>query len=472
MAWVDDSNAALLTDMYELTMASAYRDNDMHERATFDLFVRRLPEERSFLVVCGLEDALDHVERLRFSEDALSWLSTQSIFRRDFVESLRDFRFTGDVWAVPEGEVVFANEPLLRVTAPIVEAQILESFLLNCVLFQTMVASKAARIALACKDSGFVDFSLRRDHGADAALKAARAAFIGGATGTSNLLASRTYGIPPSGTMAHSWVMAHDSEEAAFLQFARSFPYRAILLIDTYDTLEGARRAARVGIRIRSEANQLAGVRLDSGDFLNESKAVRRILDDAGLPEVRIVASGDLDEYRIQELRRAGAPIDAYGVGTQLGTSGDAPSLGGVYKLAEYRGLPRVKLSPEKATLPGRKQVHRFYGDDGYFERDVLSLHGERFSGATPLLQRVMHRGRRVWAPESLMTAKERCRRAIALLPEDLRRIDACATGEVLVSERLRRRFNVAREALARREQVHRLTGWRDSGAPEPAPSP
>jgi nicotinate phosphoribosyltransferase len=351
---------ALVTDLYELTMAAAYQRAGLEHEATFELFVRSLPSERRFLVAAGL------------------------------VEDLAGRSFSGEVWAVPEGEVVFAGEPLVRVTAPLVEAQMVETWLLNRVASQTTLASKAARVALACGDRSFVDFSARRDHGVDAALAAARAAWITGAAGTSLVAAGRRWGIPLSGTMAHSFVMSYDDEVDAFRAYARSFPDRVVLLIDTYDTVEGARRAARVARELAREGIAIAGVRL---------------------------ASGDLDEHRIAALLAAGAPIDAFGVGTQLGTSADAPALGAVYKLVEDADGPKMKLASGKVTLPGRKQVWRLS------DRDVVSLHDEEVPGGRPLLVQVMSKGQRT-RPESLATVRDRCTATLADLPGPLRSLE------------------------------------------------
>lgn len=419
-AWVGDDNAALLTDLYELTMMAAYTASGMDDQATFDLFVRDLPRRRTFLVACGLEPALDYLESLRFSDDDLAYLRSLGRFGDAFLDRLRDLRFTGEVWAVPEGELVFAGEPLLRVTAPLPEAQLVETFLVNVLAFQTMVATKAARVALACGGRPFVDFSARRDHGPDAALKVARASFVGGASATSNVLAGRLYGIPLSGTMAHSYVMAFADEAEAFRTFARECPDSATLLIDTYDTLEGARRAVAVAHELAPAGVRLHGVRLDSGDLATLAPSVRAILDEGGQAHVRILASGDLDEYRIADLLRAGTPIDGFGVGTQLGTSGDAPSLGAVYKLAEYAGGPAIKLSRGKATLPGRKQVWRV-AEGGCPHHDVLGTEDEDVPGGRPLLEHVMAAGHRTRPPEPLEVLQRRCLDAVACLPGRLR---------------------------------------------------
>lgn len=408
---------ALVTDLYELTMAAAYRADGLEHEATFELFVRTLPHERRFLLAAGLDDALDGLESWRFDADDVAYLDGLGSFPAGFVDRLADLRFTGDVWAVPEGEVVFAGEPLVRVTAPLVEAQIVETWLLNRVASQTMLASKAARVALACGDRSFVDFSARRDHGVDAAMAAARGAWICGAVGTSLVAAGRRFGIPLSGTMAHSFVMSYDDERDAFRAYARTFPRAAVLLIDTYDTVEGARRAAEVAHEVAADGIAIDGVRLDSGDLGALAHEVRRVLDDAGLPGIRILASGDLDEHRVAALIAGGAPIDAFGVGTQLGTSGDAPSLGAVYKLVEDADGPKMKLASGKVTLPGRKQVWRL--DD----HDVLSLHDEQVPGGRPLLTRVMAGGRRTEV-ETLDRIRARAMATIARLPPALRSLE------------------------------------------------
>ena len=443
MTWVTHQNAALLVDLYELTMADSYYRRAMNRECTFDLFVRELPERRNFMVACGLEQALEYLENLSFDGDAIEYLATLGRFSDGFLDYLRTFSFSGEVWAAPEGEVMFPQEPLLHVTAPLIEAQIVETFLLNSMIFQTMIAGKAARISLACRPCQFVDFSPRRDHGADAALKAARASYIAGAAATSNVLAGRTYGIPVTGTMAHSYVMAFDDEEEAFRSFAQDFPRHAVLLIDTFDVEEGARRAARVGLELADMGSSLRGVRIDSGDLDALSRSVRKILDDAGLTETMISVSGDLDEYRIRDLVAAGTPIDSFGVGTQLGTSGDAPSLGGVYKLVADSGRPRIKLSAGKVTTPGRKQIFRFPAS-GPPEHDVMALEHEEIPGGRPVLERVMVAGERVAEPESLEAIRDRCRARIEELPEHLRSLDKRAEFDVYMSTALQQLVDMA----------------------------
>ncbi len=431
------ADRALLTDLYEVTMAASYFSQGMNQPATFDLFVRALPPSRNFLVVSGLEDALTYLEQLQFDSHDISYLRSLGIFNHRFLAQLENLRFTGEVWAIPEGEVAFAGEPLLRVTAALIEAQIVETYLLNTIAFQTMIASKAARITLACEGRPYVDFSGRRDHGADAALKVARAAYIGGAAATSNLLAGREYGLPVNGTMAHSYVLSFEDEADAFRAYARDFPDGATFLIDTYDTERGARIAAKVARELKPERIRVRAVRIDSGDLTQLSKKVRAILDKAGLGDVQVFASGDLDEYRIREALAAGAPIDGFGVGTQLGTSGDAPSLGAVYKLVQDARGPKMKRSPGKVTLPGHKQVFRLEGESTA-THDVIALADETLPyGARPLLERVMAGGRRLGKPESLEAMRHRRERAVMWLPAPLRSLSKQAEYEVRISDRL-----------------------------------
>ncbi len=414
-AWVGDDNLALVTDFYELTMAQAYHAAGAADLATFDLFVRRLPTNRRFLVAAGLEDALAGLEKFRFHPASIEYMASLRRFTNDFLEYLAGFRFSGEVSAIAEGEVFFQNEPLITVTAPLPEAQLVETFLLNTLGFQTMIASKSARVAIACGDRSFVDFAARRVHGADAALKAARASFIGGAVSTSASIAGQTYGIPVSGTMAHSYVLSYESEADAFRDFARAQPQGAVLLIDTFDTEAGARLATVVAQELHEEGIEILGVRIDSGDLVRLSKSVRAILDAAGQTDIKIFASGDLDEWRIAEIVAAGCPIDSFGVGTRLGTSSDAPFLGVVYKLVEDDGEPVMKLSAGKQTLPGRKQVWR------QSEGDLMALVSEGEQDGRPLLNQVMSGGIRSFESEPLDVIRERRAASVASLPSRLR---------------------------------------------------
>lgn len=435
--YVTPENVALLVDLYELAMADSYLRHGMNDRATFALFVRSLPPNRAFLISAGLDTALAYLEMLRFTPEAIAYLRGLGLFSEAFLDYLREFRFSGDVRAIREGEVFFPPEPLLEVTGPRIEAQIVETFLLNTLNFQVMVASKAARAVLAARGRGVVDFSPRRDHGADAALKVARAAYLAGCSGTSNVLAGMVYGIPVVGTMAHSYVMSFSDELEAFRAFARDFPNNAVLLVDTYGTAQGVANAITVGREMAERGARLRGVRIDSGDLVAQSRAARRALDDAGFRDVQILLSGDLNEYRIADLLAQGAAVDAFGVGTELGTSADAPSIGGVYKLVEDEKGYRIKLSTGKATLPGRKQVWRVHDDDGAPAGDVITLVDE--PGPThgvPLLHEVARGGRRLLA-ESLSEVRGRCTEQLAALPEELRQLDDTVPYAVTLSPAL-----------------------------------
>jgi nicotinate phosphoribosyltransferase len=381
----------------------------MTETAVFELFVRKLPPRRDFLVAAGLEQALDFIEGLSFSREELDWIAGCGHFKPAFAERLAELRFTGDVHAMPEGTVFFPNEPLLRVTAPMPQAQLLETRVLNLVHFQTVIASKAARSRLAAGAKGLIDFGLRRAHGAEAGLLAARASYLAGFDGTSTALAGPRFGIPVFGTMAHSFVQAHQNEAEAFAHFAAAFPERAVLLIDTYDTVEGARIAVKAAPRLK-------GVRLDSGDLDSLSREVRKVLDDSGQGKAIIFASGNLDEDAVARLVAAGAPIDSFGIGTAMTTSADYPYLDAVYKLQEYAGRPRRKRSTGKATWPGRKQVYRRYADDGSFAADLVTLCDDPQSGE-PLLSLVMESGERLPQPR-LEESRKHCLRQLSLLPK------------------------------------------------------
>ncbi|HXF67553.1 MAG TPA: nicotinate phosphoribosyltransferase [Burkholderiales bacterium] len=420
---MDPLVSPLLTDLYQLTMLHAYYARGMRETAVFEFFVRKLPPQRNFMMAAGLEQALEFLERLRFTPEELEWVERSGKFPRSFAAQLAALRFTGEVHAMPEGTVFFPNEPILRVTAPLPEAQLIESRLMNLVHFETLVASKAARCVLAAPGKLLVDFGLRRAHGAEAGLLAARAAYCAGFSGTATVLAAPRFGIPVFGTMAHSFVQAHDDEEVAFEHFAETYPENAILLLDTYDTEQAARKAVALAARLAARGIRLKGVRLDSGELAALAAAVRRILDEGGLREATIFASGNMDEYRIRDLLAAGAPIDGFGVGTSLVTSSDAPFLDAVYKLQEYAGRPRRKRSSGKATWPGRKQVYRMYDAAGRFAHDVVSVEGDPQPGEA-LLVPVMRGGRRLAAPEPLQAIRERAARELARLPERLRALD------------------------------------------------
>jgi nicotinate phosphoribosyltransferase len=435
--WFESGFAGLLTDLYEITMAAGYVDQAMEEPATFSLFVRKLPENRSFLVAAGLEEALTYLENLRFSSEALDYLRSTGLFNDALLEYLGRLRFTGDVLAIPEGTVVFANEPLVEITAPIAQAQIVETYLLAAIQLETLIASKAARIVFASRGKPVVDFGSRRAHGMEAALKVARAAYIAGFSGTSNVIAGKQYGLAVTGTMAHSFVQSFVDEEEAFRAFSRVFPDNSVLLVDTYDTLEGVRRAVSVGLEMARKGQKLRGIRLDSGDMIRLSAEARAILDESGLEDVPIFASGSLNEFRIDEALGAGAPIDAFGVGSHLAVSYDVPGLDIVYKLVEYDGRPVLKLSQDKRILAGRKQVFRRYRDSGEMSEDIISLREEQPHGLSPLLVSVMKDGKRTAAGEKLDAIREYAASQLARLPASLRALRGTAPYPVRQSEAL-----------------------------------
>ncbi len=436
---------ALVTDLYELNMAASFLRRDMKERATYSLFVRRLPTNRGFLVAAGLEDCLSYLESFAFAEEDLAWLRGAG-FPAQSVEQFADLRFTGDVEAVPEGRVVFANEPILEVTAPIAEAQLVETYLLNQITYQSALATKATRCRLAAGDIELIDFSLRRTHGTEAGMAVARVSAIAGFAATSNVEAARRFGLVPSGTMAHSYIEAFSSEEEAFSAFAEDFPGHTTFLVDTYDTLAGVDAAIEV-IRTLGLSEGLA-VRLDSGDLAELARLTRERLDAAGLPDVRIVVSGGLDEYDLAGFREAAAPIDAAGVGTRMGVSADAPYLDSAYKLVDIGGRPVCKLSEGKATLPGAKQVWRHLPD-----RDLLATSEEPGPpGAEALLVPVMRSGRRLSPSDAIGACRERLDRDLEALTPAALDLHSPSAPEVIVSERLTRLSEeVATRLLGRR---------------------
>jgi nicotinate phosphoribosyltransferase len=449
---------SLTTDLYEMTMAAAYFDNGIKDRAIFELFVRRLPENRSYLIAAGLEQALDYLSSLRFAADQIDYLRRHPSFKNvssGFFDYLEGFRFTGDVWAMPEGTIAFPNEPMLRVAAPIIEAQIVETFLLATINFQTLIASKAARVVSAAAGRSVVEFGTRRAHGSEAGLFAARAAYIAGCTGTSNVEAGHLFNIPTFGTLAHSFIMAFETEDEAFRAFLKVFPRTATVLVDTYDTLSAVERLAKeFGPRVQA-------VRLDSGDLLDLSIRVRRLLDEVGMNKTTIFASSDLNEYRIKELIERGARIDSFGVGTELATSADAPALPGVYKLVglEANGevSMRIKLSKDKGTYPGPKQVWRKTGGDGKFASDLVTLADEQSPSERdedewqPLISQVMKGGKHIKGQAGgLEAARARATESLARLPDRLLAIEESASFQVEFSGRLREeRERVEREILS-----------------------
>ncbi len=427
----------LLTDLYQLTMLQAYLEQGMQATAVFELFVRKRSPGRNFFVAAGLEQALEYLENLRFRDEDLRWVAESGLFKPGFVDFLAELRFEGDVYAMPEGTPFFPDEPILRVVAPLPQAQLVETRLINLVNFQSMVASKAARSVLAAQGKLLVDFGLRRAHGAEAGLLAARAAYLAGFNGTATVLAGRKYGIPVYGTMAHSFIQAHDSEAQAFEDFARAFPKNAILLIDTYDTERAARRVVELSRKLATEGIQIRGVRIDSGDLASHARNVRRILDEGGLRRAIIFASGNLDEEKLAALVQGDAPIDGFGVGTSLTTSSDAPFLDSVYKLQEYAGRARRKRSEQKATWPGRKQVYRRYDGKGFLAGDVLTLETDPQEGE-PLLVQVMAGGRRTGPSPALKEIRERTLAQYARLPEALRGLSPAPPYPVEVAPALR----------------------------------
>jgi nicotinate phosphoribosyltransferase len=433
-----NSGRGLLVDLYELTMAAAYFEHRVECRATFQLFVRHLPPERSFLVAAGIDAALEYLQNLHFTEEDVSFLRAQPAFRTvsdSFFEYLRGFRFTGDVQALEEGTLVFAEEPILQVSGPVLEAQIVETFLLSVINFETLIASKAARVVHAAQGRGVLEFGTRRAHGPEAGVRAGRAAYVGGCVATSNVLAGLRYGIPLAGTAAHSWTQVFPTERESFEALLETFPDSAILLIDTYDPLAGAETAATLGRKI-------PGVRLDSGDLLEKSRRVREILDRRGLPEAKIVASGDLNEFKIEELVARGAPIDLFGVGTDLATSRDVPALNVVYKLVETQRQGRVvfqtKLSERKVYHPGRKQVFR-YSSGGLYRHDLIARADEDYPDATPLLKPAMKGGRLLASPLPLAQIRARALANLQRLPDCHKALRGAPTYPVEKSPALER---------------------------------
>jgi nicotinate phosphoribosyltransferase len=419
MADKSDRMSALLTDLYELTMAAGYFSEKMTAPATISLFIRNQPKNWGYFVCAGLEDALTYLENLRFTEAELEYLQGTRIFDDDFLDFLSRLRFSGDVRAMKEGEIFFAGEPILEVTAPIIEAQIVETCLINAMHLGSMICTKASRCVGAAAGRPVVDFSLRRTHGADAGMMVARSSYIAGFRATSNVLAGYRHGIPISGTMAHSYITAFDDELEAFRAFARAHPDNAVLLIDTYDTLSGARKACQVGLEMRKRGQKLQGVRLDSGDMAMLSRHVRAILDDAGLHDTLVLASSGFDEYKIGDVLAAGALIDGFGVGTNMGVSRDAPSVDMAYKLVDYDGRSVLKLSADKVTLPGAKQVFRALDDGDLFDHDIIALRDEGPPPkCKPLLGDVMKKGKRMFE-EGLEDAMKRCVVSLARLPRD-----------------------------------------------------
>jgi nicotinate phosphoribosyltransferase len=443
---------ALLTDLYQLTMAACYFDQEMFDEATFSLFIRKYPAHRGYFVAAGLHEALTYLSTLRFTDADLAYLETTGLFRARFLDYLKGVRFTGEVHALPEGSIFFKDEPILEVSAPILEAQLVETFVINAVSLQTLIATKASRSVHAAQGRPLIDFSLRRTHGTDAGLKVARASYLAGFLGSSNVLAGKLYGIPIFGTMAHSYISSFQQEIDAFRVFSQVFPQTTTLLIDTYDNISGARHAVKVAKEMEARGARLAFVRLDSGDLAAISREVRKILNEHGLNYVRILASGGLDEFEIARLLAAGGLIDSFAVGTKMGVSADAPYFDIAYKLVKYGGRPVMKLSTGKVTLVDQKQVWRQVNDQGLLARDVIALRDEALPGAAPLLQPVMRHGAILPPRPTLREARQHFQRQFALLPEPYKDLTRPAPYPVALSPGLRELQTRVEQGIHRRE--------------------
>lgn len=428
----------LLTDLYELTMAAAYFDRRMDQPATFSLFLRHNPR-RGYFVAAGLALALELLATFRFEKDDIAYLRKTDLFKESFLDHLRDLRFQGDVWAMPEGTLFFPDEPILELSAPLIQAQILETLLINIIGVHTLIASKAARCVDAAQGRPLIEFGLRRTHGDAAGMAAARSTYLVGFDATSNVMAGKHYDIPLAGTMAHSFVQTFRSESEAFTAYTQSFPERSILLIDTYDTIQGAHRAIQVAKKMRASGRQLIGVRLDSGDLVSLSRQVRRLFDDAGFEELKIFASGSLDEYRVAEALAKGAAIDAFGVGTKIGVSADAPYLDMVYKLVQYADRPVCKLSAGKRTLAGRKQIFRLMDRHKRYKCDIIGLRDEKIPHAKPLLGQVVRQGRVVTPTVDLPSCRRHFQAEFARLPAAYKALHEPARYSVEVSPNLQK---------------------------------
>jgi nicotinate phosphoribosyltransferase len=426
----------LLTDLYQINMIQAYLDHGETETAVFELFVRTLPARRGFLMAAGLEQVLDFLENLRFSPQEIAWLKSTGRFGQNLLDYFAELRFTGDVHAMPEGAVFFANEPILRLTAPLPQAQLVESRLINILHYQVLIAAKAARNVLAAPGKLLVDFGLRRAHGAEAGLMAARASYVAGFAGTATVLAGEQFGIPLFGTMAHSFIEAFSDESEAFETFARTRPDNVVLLLDTYDSEAAARKAVALAPKLKQAGIAIRGVRLDSGDLVALSKSVRAILDAGGLKDTTIFVSGGLDEDSLLGFAKAGAPIDGIGIGTAMTTSADVPSIDCVYKLQEYAGLARRKRSENKATWPGRKQVWRRYDAQGRMAGDMLTLADHEKAGE-PLIHPMMRDGKRLGPQPSLDDIRRHAKQELGRLPEQLQRLEPGAAYRVDIADDL-----------------------------------
>jgi nicotinate phosphoribosyltransferase len=443
----------ILTDLYQLTMLQAYWQHGMHDVAVFEFFVRKLPTRRNFLLAAGLEPVLDYIENFHFDADAIAWLRSTRRFADGFLEWLADLRFGGDVHAMPEGTIFFANEPILRIAAPLPQAQIVESRIINLLHYQTLAATKAARMVLASPGATLIDFGFRRAHGGEAGLLAARAAYLAGFAGTATLAAERDFGVPAYGTMAHSFIQAHGSETEAFRHFAEAWPEACVFLVDTYDDERATQKIVALAPELRRQGIEIKGVRLDSGDMIEIAKRVRGILDDAGLRNVRIVASGSVDEYYLKRVVESRAPIDTFGIGTHLATSEDAPYLDCAFKLQEYAGRPRRKRSAGKETWPGRKQVYRRRNAAGAWLSDVLTVESDPQDGEA-LIVAVMKDGRRLAGAEPLVESRRRAFRSLAELPQQLGGLEPVLPYEVMIAPPLIDLAKQADEAIAAASQA------------------
>lgn len=428
---------AVLTDLYQLAMLKAYHDRGMDQTAVFEFYIRNLPAQRNFLMAAGLEQVLEYLENLQFTSQEMAWLKSSGRFPADFVDSLKDFRFTGDVDALPEGTLFFPNEPVVRITAPLSQAQLAESRIINILQMQTLTTSKAARMVLTAPGKMLLDFGLRRAHGAEAGLFVARASYLAGFDGSATVAAEPYFGIPVFGTMAHSYIQAHTDETAAFRDFAHSWPDNTIFLLDTYDTVQAAHKVVALARDLKKEGISIHGVRLDSGDLVKLSKQVRSILDEGGLKDTRIFASGNLDEYALEQLIAKRAPIDGFGIGTRLAVSEDAPTLECVYKMQEYDGQPRRKRSEGKSTWPGKKQIFRTFDAQGKMQEDHLAIENETLPGE-PLLKPCMRQGKRLSPPVPLEQLRAHAAQQLDRLPESLRSLKPESPYPVHISQEIR----------------------------------
>jgi len=452
MECIPECRPELVIDLYQLTMAASYFEQKMSAPATFSLFIRAYPPNRNFFIAAGLEELLVFLENFRYQKDDLEYLDTLGLFKPDFLDFLGSLKFTGQVRAMPEGTIFFKDEPILEVTAPIIEAQLVETLVINMINVSTMIATKAARCVNAAQGRRLVDFALRRTQGIDAGLKVARSSYLAGFIGTSNVLAGKIYNIPVFGTMAHSYITSFPSEIEAFRAFAKAFPRNAVLLIDTFDPIAGTRHAIKVARELEEQGYQLRGVRLDSGDLVDLSIRVRELLDENGLKDVQIFASGGFDEFKIDDVLSRGAKIDAFGVGTKMGVSADAPYFDMAYKLVQYDGRPVMKLSTGKVTYVGAKQVFRFFDDDGFIDHDTIGLKSENHPPAHTLLQTFMVSGKRVRDPENLETIKMRVEKEFMKLPPQCKTLDAEKKVRVEISEELEKLQQEVKQQIIEKE--------------------